>query len=129
MKRGFIIISLFLLLLACCTVEEIFLKQNLVKLQDKAISLKENIENAEDINSIEIQTQIKDLDKFWSETETYFCIIVNHINMEEAGEQISKIKTLSKQNKKEETLVEVDLLIYFSESYEHLIVPNIQNIL
>ena len=49
--------------------------------------------------------------------------------MEEAGEQISKIKTLSKQNKKEETLVEVDLLIYFSESYEHLLVPNIQNIL
>ncbi|MGN1208421.1 MAG: DUF4363 family protein, partial [Christensenellales bacterium] len=71
---------------------------------------------------------IKELDEFWTKTENYFCLVVNHINMEEAGEQISKIKTFSELNKKDELLVEVELLVYFSKSYEHIIVPHIQNI-
>lgn len=129
MKRGFIIIALFLLLLGCCITEEIVLKTNLESLHEQSLSLKNLIEENEDVNTSEITENILSLETFWNKTESYFCIVVNHINMEEAGEQISKIKTLSKQNKKDELLLELDLLIYFSKSYEHILVPNIQNIL
>ena len=94
-----------------------------------ATELAEIIRQSENANDEIVKNKIKDLDEFWTITENYFCLVVNHINMEEAGEQLTKIKTLSELNKKEELLVEVDLLIYFSDSYEHIIVPHIQNIL
>lgn len=129
MKRGFVIISIFLILIGLCVWEDVYLSSNLKSLNEKAKNLAEIVRNSENVNSELVTKEIKELDNFWTKTENLFCLVVNHINMEEAGEQISKIKTLSKLNKKEELLVEIDLLIYFSQSYEHIIVPHIQNIL
>ncbi len=129
MKRGFVIISIFLILIGLCVWEDVYLSSNLKSLNEKAKNLAEIVRNSENVNSELVTKEIKELDNFWTKTENLFCLVVNHINMEEAGEQISKIKTLSELNKKEELLVEIDLLIYFSQSYEHIIVPHIQNIL
>ncbi len=129
MKRGFVIISLFILLIGLCVLEEVYLSQNLVKLHDKSNELLTIVENSENVNTIEIKTKIDDLQKFWNKTENIFCLVVNHINMEEAGEQITKIICLSELNKKDELIVEINLLIYYAQSYEHIIVPHIQNIL
>lgn len=129
MKRGIIIILIFTFLIGLCILEEAYLKANLEKLNEKSIELLELVENSENVNTQEINKKVIELNEFWKETEAYFCLVVNHINMEEAGEQISKIEMLSKLNKKEELLVEVNLLVYFSESYQHIIVPHIQNIL
>ena len=124
MKRGFVIISIFLILIGLCVWEDVYLSSNLKLLNEKATELAQIVVNTE-----EVKNKIKELDDFWVKTENRFCLVVNHINMEEAGEQITKIKTFSELNKKEELLVEIDLLVYFSESYEHIIVPHIQNIL
>lgn len=129
MKRGFVIISIFLILIGLCVWEDVYLSSNLKSLNEKAKNLAEIVRSSENVNSELVTKEIKELDNFWTKTENLFCLVVNHINMEEAGEQISKIKTLSELNKKEELLVEIDLLIYFSQSYEHIIVPHIQNIL
>ncbi len=129
MKRGIIIISIFAVLLGLCIVEEVLLKQNLSLLLEKSNNLVTIVENSENVNTENIESEINSLKEFWDKAESYFCIVVNHINMEEAGEQISKIVTLSKQNKKDELLVELNLLVYYAKSYEHIIVPNFQNIL
>ncbi len=129
MKRGFIIITIFLILIGVCIWEDVYLSTNLKTLNEKATELASIVRNSEDVNSEIVKDKIKELDEFWAKTENYFCLVVNHINMEEAGEQITKIKTFSELNQKEELLIEVDLLVYFSESYQHIIVPHIQNIL
>ena len=129
MKRGFVIISLFIVLVGLCVVEEIYLQRNLIKLYDKSNELLSLVEENENVDTIEIKTKIEDLKDFWDKTEGYFCLVVNHINMEEAGEQITKITSLSNLNKKDELIVEINLLIYYAKSYEHIIVPHIQNIL
>lgn len=129
MKRGFIIITLFILLLGCCITEEIVLQTNLESLHEQSLKLKNLVSESENVDSEEITNAILKLETFWNKTESYFCVVVNHINMEEVGEQVSKIKTLSSQNKKDELILELDLLIYYGESYEHILVPNIQNIL
>lgn len=129
MKRGFVIISIFLILIGLCVWEDVYLSSNLKLLNEKATELAQIVRYSEDVNTEEVKNKIKELDDFWVKTENRFCLVVNHINMEEAGEQITKIKTFSELNKKEELLVEIDLLVYFSESYEHIIVPHIQNIL
>ncbi len=129
MKRGFIIITIFLILIGVCIWEDVYLSTNLKTLNEKATELASIVRNSEDVNSEIVKDKIKELDEFWTKTENYFCLVVNHINMEEAGEQITKIKTFSELNQKEELLIEVDLLVYFSESYQHIIVPHIQNIL
>lgn len=129
MKRGIIIISIFLILIGLCVWEDVYLSSNLKTLNNKATNLAQIVKESENVNDEIVKNSINDLDQFWTKTENYFCLVVNHINMEEAGEQITKIKTLSNLNKKEELMVEIDLLIYFSQSYEHIIVPHIQNIL
>lgn len=129
MKRGIIIVLIFAFLLGLCFLEEIYLKNNLELLDKKSNELLVLINNNENVNTEEITLKVNELKEFWIKTEGYFCLVVNHINMEEAGEQISKIESLSILNKKEELIVEVNLLIYFAESYQHIIVPHIQNIL
>ena len=129
MKRGIIIVLIFALLIGVCVLEERYIKKNLELLDQKSHELLALIDESEDVNTEAIEFKIKDLKKFWIETEGYFCLVVNHINMEEAGEQISKIESLSRLNKKDELIVEINLLIYFAESYQHIIVPHIQNIL
>lgn len=129
MKRGLLIVFIFLTLLGLCALEEIYLKTNLEILYDKAENLLTLVKSQDNVNSEIVTNEINKIDQFWKKTENYFCLVVNHINMEEAGEQISKIVSLSELNKKEELIVEINLLIYFAESYQHIIVPHIQNIL
>ena len=129
MKRGFIIILIFALLIGLCVLEETYLKSNLELLDRKSNELLTLVNISENVNTEEIELKVNELKEFWGKTEALFCLVVNHINMEEAGEQISKIDSLYKQNKKDELIVEVNLLIYFAESYQHIIVPHIQNIL
>lgn len=129
MKRGFLIISMFLILIGLCIAEDIYLKSNLELLNQKAQELFLIVDQNEDVNTEEVTNKIIDLKEYWNKTESYFCLVVNHINMEEAGEQISKIESLSYLNKKEELIVEINLLIYYAKSYQHIIVPDIQNIL
>lgn len=129
MKRGFLIIFIFTLLVGMCIFEDIFLQSNLETLYNKAQDLLTLVNSQEDVNNEIVLNKITELDNFWKETENYFCLVVNHINMEEAGEQISKIVSLSSLNKKDELIVEINLLIYYAESYQHIIVPHIQNIL
>lgn len=129
MKRGFLIIFIFSILLGLCVLEEVYLKNNLEILYTKAENLLITVQNQDDVNNDIVISEIKDINKFWEKTEGYFCLVVNHINMEEAGEQLSKITSLANLNKKEELIVEINLLIYYAESYQHIIVPNIQNIL
>lgn len=129
MKRGIVILIIFATLIGLCVWEDVYIKTNLKKLQTFSNDLLVTITEEENINSLKVQNEIDNLEAFWTKTENYFCIVIHHINLEEVGEQINKIKTLSLQNKKEETIVEVNLLIYYSKSYNHLIVPSIQNIL
>lgn len=129
MKRGFLIIFIFTLLVGMCIFEDIFLQSNLESLYNKAQDLLILVNSQENVNNEIVSKKITELDNFWKETESYFCLVVNHINMEEAGEQISKIVSLSSLNKKDELIVEINLLIYYAESYQHIIVPHIQNIL
>jgi len=128
-KRGIIIILVFTLLIGLCVLEEMYIKNNLNLLEQKSNELLVLINENENVNTEEIKLKVREIKKFWDKTEGYLCLVVNPVNMEEAGEQISKISTLSELNKKDELIVEVNLLIYFAVSYKHIIVPHIQNIL
>lgn len=129
MRRGFTIVFIFILLIGLCILEETYLKSNLQTLDNKSNELLTLVNKSENVNTEEVEIKVEDLKNFWNKTEAIFCLVVNHINMEEAGEQISKIDSLYKQNKKEELIVEINLLIYYAKSYQHIIVPHIQNIL
>ncbi|MBE5746182.1 MAG: DUF4363 family protein [Clostridiales bacterium] len=129
MKRGFIIIFIFSALIGLCFLEEMYLRQNLSNLYNKSEELLILIEKEENVNTEPIKSNIEEIYKFWEKSEEFLSYIVNPINIEEAGEQISKMRTLSLLNKKEELIVELNLLIYFSKTYQHLIIPNFQNIL
>jgi len=128
-KRTILIVSLFVILVGISVVEEILLKQNLTTLYNKSVNLKNLVEEVENVNSNLVLDEIDELDEFWKSCENYICIVINHINIEEVGEQLTKIKLLGEQNKKEELIIEINLLIYYSKSYEHMLIPSLQNIL
>jgi len=128
-KRGVVIVLIFAALIGLCILEESYLKNNLDLLDKKSNELLSLVEQNEAVNTEEILLKVNEIKDFWTKTEGYFCLVVNHINMEEAGEQISKIESLCDLNKKEELIIEVKLLIYYAKSYQHIIVPIIKNIL
>ena len=74
MKRGFIIIFIFSILIGLCVLEETYLKSNLEELDKKSNELLVLVNNSEDVNTIEIEAKVKEIKDFWTKTEALFCL-------------------------------------------------------
>ncbi|MGN1207997.1 MAG: hypothetical protein ACI4TI_00830, partial [Christensenellales bacterium] len=62
MKRGFIIISIFLVLIGLCIWEDVYLSTNLQILNDKAVELASIVRVTENVDEEIVSNKIKELD-------------------------------------------------------------------
>ncbi|MBQ0017524.1 MAG: DUF4363 family protein, partial [Clostridiales bacterium] len=95
---------------------------------DESYNINQSIKNSENINTDELKLQIDNFEESWTQKENLLCLVINHKEIERIGEQITKLKVLIDQNKKEEAEYESSLLYFYAESYEHVINTSFQNI-
>lgn len=126
-KTG-IIIFLLITLISVATWEEIFIKKSLGKIYNIAIEIKNDVEEKQEITQNTIE-QIDKLEKKWEKTEYIFCYLINHNDMKEIGDAIAYAKAYSNQNKVNETLEKIDIVMYYAQNYERTFSFNIQNII
>ena len=128
MKRLIVIILIAISLAGALIYEQIFINNSISTLKEKTNNVYELVHSSTILNDDEIINKINDLNDFWSTRESQLCIIINHKDMEKVGEQITKLLTSCKENNIEQSLIEVDLLKYYTEGYEHIIKLTFQNI-
>ena len=128
MKKVISVIVVSLLLVAMVVVEQVFVQSTLDTLIEQSESLNSSIETNENINTTQLNNRIDELDKFWTEKEKILFLSINHNDLNKVGEQIKRVKNYISQNKKDECLVEIETLIFYANSYKHVMEINPQNI-
>lgn len=128
MKRGILVIIIALLLLGGIIWEQIYVNDCIVNIKEKTTNLYNLIFNSEGVVNETIINKTEELDKYWKDKENWLCLVINHKDMEQIGEQITKLTILTKQNDLKQCEYEVELLKYYVEGSEHILCVTFQNI-
>ena len=111
-----------------CTLEEILVNTTLNDLNDKSTYMYELYKQSDSANTKELQQLTIELSNYWSERENYLCFFINHKDMHEMGNEITRLISYSKFNLKEEFEASLLLVIYYSEEFHHIMGVSIENI-
>lgn len=128
MKRYFVIVIILFLLAGALVWEQIFINQSIDILKEKSQEVYEIVTTSENISSQSVLRKVEDLNNFWTKRESELCLVINHKDMEKVGEQITKLYSLCEQNDISQANIEVDLLKYYVDGYEHIMRLTFQNI-
>lgn len=124
--KTIIIWVLLITLLVCATIEEIFINSSLEKIKEQATNLKYKLQNSQIDESI--KNDLENLSEEWEHIEFNLCFLNNHNDLKEIGDALRYATNYLKSDKKEEALEKIDVVIFYAESYKHLLSFNIQNV-
>lgn len=122
------IISILIFLTTLCLVEEILIKKTLKTTYENSVYLYDLTYNLQDINTEEIINLSQELEQYWNKNEILLCFFVNHKDMHELGNELVKMVSYSKNNVKEDFLASLELVIYYSSTFKHLMGVSLQNV-
>ena len=127
--RNTIIILITLVLIALVIVEQVFIDNTFNELEIFASNLKTDIAEQSEISTENITEQIDNLYNFWNVKESLLCLTINHKDLDKIGEQIDKLKTYIFEDNKEYAVYELNVLIFYINSYQNITAVSFKNIL
>ena len=129
MKRGICIGIIVLFLIAVCSLEQLLVSSTLDGLKNKTQSLEFSINEKGDIQFEEILLKTKELNDFWTNNENLLCFFINHKDMQEMGIEINKMQSYLKSNNIEEFLASFNLVVYYTNTFNHIMGLSLQNLI
>ena len=128
MKKLLCIMIITAFLVGCCITEEILVKKTLAEIGKQGNDLYVYALEQENVNTDEILAQTRELNQFWLKYEDALCVFVNHKDMHEMGNELIKMISYAKNNIKEEYLTSLELVIYYSSTFHHIMGVSFENI-
>ena len=128
MKRLLCIIIISVFLVGVCVTEEILVKRTLFEVNQKGTSLLVYVQNLTDLNTEDVLSKTRELNSFWLKYEDALCFFVNHKDMHEMGNELVKMISYAKNNIKEEYTTSLELVIYYSSTFHHIMGVSLENI-
>lgn len=128
MKKLLCIIIISVFLVGVCVTEEILVKTTLSEINTRGNSLFALVQNAPNLDTEEILTATRKLNEYWLAHEDALCFFVNHKDMHEMGNELIKMISYAKNNIKEEYTTSLELVIYYSSTFHHIMGVSLENI-
>lgn len=126
--KVWIILILIVVVIGLATFEEIYISNSLNKLYNDAISIKSKIVTSQNLEN-NLKNDIITLKEYWKKTENNLCYLSNHNDMKEVGDCLQNMLTFYELDDKNQLLEKTNLLIYYAESYNHILRFNSQNVI
>lgn len=128
MKRiiGIIIITVFLV--AICTLEEILINSTLNEVKQYSKTLYELSQKSDTVATEEIISLTNELNDYWLEREPILCFFINYKDVGEMGNEITRMKSYTLSDIKEEFDASLTLVLYYCETFNHITGLSVQNI-
>lgn len=115
------------MLVGLVVLEQVFVHETLNTMIIKIENLNTQIDAAQKIDNDIILNTIYEIDKYWTEKENILCLTINHNDLSRVGEQIKRVKVYAEQDQKDDCLCELEALLFFTESYKHVMEITVQN--
>lgn len=120
---------IFLVLVAICIAEDVVVSNSLKEVQSYCFQLEQTLSVNDDLKNMDIVLQVDNLESKWLKQESNLCYLVNHKNIQEMGQEISKLKSYIPSNDVDAFKVSVGLIKSYCKSYTHFMGANLHNIL
>ena len=128
-KKYLYLFIIFAFLVSICFWEEILVRQSLSEIDDRVSEIQTTVADKEYINTYEILMMVENLEENWHKSEKELCILVNHKDIEDIGMEIARLKSTIATNQIEDFNASLSLVIFFTETYHHVMGTSIQNLL
>ncbi|MBE7074858.1 MAG: DUF4363 family protein [Clostridiales bacterium] len=128
MKRLLSIIIISIFLISLCVLDEVVAKKTLDEINQKGEQLFLIAVNNENINTEEILIKTRELFEIWNTKQEFLCFFVNYKDMHEMGNELIKMISYCKNNIKEEYTTSLELVIYYCETFKHIMGVSLNNI-
>ena len=129
MKRGVCITIIVVFLALVCVLEQILVSVTLDNLEQKTQALIKVVYEYENINNNDILIKTNELNSFWEEHENLLCFFINHKDMQEMGTELKKMQTYIETNNSDEYLTSLNLVIYYTDTFNHIMGLSLQNLI
>ena len=120
---------LFLLIVAICIVEEVYVSKSLAVVQENCLQIENTIVESESIQDMKMVMLVDNLEYNWDYYEDKLCYLVNHKSIQEIGQEISKMKAYIDTNDIDAFKVSLEQIKYYCHSYMHFMGANLHNVL
>ncbi len=114
-KRDFIIIFIFVLIICIGITEQLLINSFLGELNKKVLAIEWHIDNDENLNNSELSSSIEDVQEFYHSKDKYLSILINRTTMKDFMAQIDKIQVYCEGDDKLNAKVELEVLVYYIE--------------
>lgn len=130
-KKWIIIIFIVALLGVSCVLENNYINNSFMFIEEKLLGFKTTIENLdeENIDSNTNVEYIENLHEQWHGKLKGLKCLIWHSGIKDVEVGLSRIKTYTKENDKTETLAEINSLIDYIQHYSEDFTISIENIL
>ena len=128
MKRLLSIIIISIFLIGVCVTEEIIVRKTLTEINSQGNELYSLALTTENLNTEEIITKTRVLKNFWIKYEDALCFFVNHKDMTDMGNEIMRMISYAQNNIKEEYTTSLELVLFYSSAYSHIMGVSFENI-
>ena len=128
-KKYLYLFIIFAFLVSICFWEEILVRQSLSEIDDRVSEIQTTVADKEYINTYEILMMVENLEENWHKSEKELCILVNHKDIEDIGMEIARLKSTIATNQIEDFNASLSLVIFFTETYHHVMGTSMQNLL
>jgi GH43 family beta-xylosidase len=116
-------------LIALVIVEQIFIETTFNNLEEQVTVLAQNLQLTDEINTEQNLEDIEAIHNFWTVKEQTMCLTINHKDLDIIGEQINKLQTYIEENDQEYALYEVNVLIFYINSFQNVTSVSFKNVL
>ena len=109
--------------------EELTVTSSLRDVQDRCLEIVQIMDEKDSLKDMDIVLAVDNLEYNWNKNESALCCMVNHKNIQEIGQEISKMKMYVANDDRDAFKVSLEALKLYCHSYLHFMGANLHNIL
>lgn len=128
MKKFFVILFVFLLLIGVSVWEQITVNKYLDDIQNKTLAIINITTNVENIQTQEIIKKVDELEKTWKDYESVLCLIANHKDMRDLCVEIQRLRGNIEVNQFEDFTASLKIIYHLAQDYHYLMGVSWQNV-
>lgn len=127
-KKLISICVLIALLIGACITEQVMAHNFFNNIKENVYYISDYVQDKEDINTPDIYDLVVSLEEKWTGYEHALCFLINNMDIEDIGVELTKMKIYVLENDVVEFKASLAQVLYFADSYEWIMGINFQNV-
>lgn len=129
MKKLIAILSILVVLISLCTLEEVFIHNFTKDFNTKTLAVSQTIkENEENLNTDSVKNKFDDLNEYWQGAKKKLCYLTNYEKIKNMDESFVRLDAAINDNDKALAIENISVIQSYTEALHYIMGFNINNL-